>query len=678
MFLNNKAIIPIYCRQLKFYDVLPAGKELYAYAIINSLTSLFVSTDIIVFDSSGEIYIEINDFSIRYTDRLVLYRELNKNYSNYMFSLNWLPEKNIRIETTPSTIQESYLIFSENNDDFQNLSKKLSADITKISHSSGYTMINANEFNINYGKIEDFALLFEALRYRKNLDDLKILIFIDDCLQSGENIDTVIAEKEAFININLLLNLVKTIKRAGNKIKIFIFTKNVNGLNSGNISITAAPVWGIFRTMINETPEIAGGIIDLPVTGMKNIDDRIVEILKSEVCARQIIINEQNEILTPSIEKIDNLMMPKKDIYIYPDATYLITGGYGAIGKSITRWLVELGAKNIVLLGRTGASATDKIFIEKFYNQGVNIKVESGDVSNPEDIKLLMERINNDMPELRGIFHTAGVLQDAILLNQTEMHFRNVMNPKFLGSINLYNTFMKKKLDFIILFSSFSSIIGSQGQANYAAANMCLNSFAGYMKQKNINAYSISWGPWLGGGMADGSQDRISNIRQMGLKGFKPNDGLQILSKIITFDDYSPIAVDCDWQQVAKKTNSSMNYLFSNFVKQEKSEEKIENESEKIEDISKIYKMLGNTEFEKKEHLKNYILSAAAEIMEQKDQSCISLDTSLIEMGFDSLMLVNLMNKLSECFSMEMTIAVFYEFETVNKLTDYFFIKLNK
>ena len=184
------------------------------------------------------------------------------------------------------------------------------------------------------------------------------------------------------------------------------------------------------------------------------------------------------------------------------DATYLITGGHGGLGLAVARWLVEKGARHLVLLSRSGASSAGEEVAADLAAKGATVTTIQADVSNESDLARALSEIRNTMPPLRGVIHAAGVLDDHLLLNLDAESFRRVLAPKVLGAWNLHTLTADLPLDFFVVFSSVASVLGSPGQANYAAANAFLDGLAHDRRSQGLPCLSINWGPWAEVGMA--------------------------------------------------------------------------------------------------------------------------------------------------------------------------------
>ncbi len=215
---------------------------------------------------------------------------------------------------------------------------------------------------------------------------------------------------------------------------------------------------------------------------------------------------------------------------IRSEATYLVTGGLGALGLSAARWLVEAGARRLCLLGRTGVCRdTQRHAIAALEELGAKVVIAKADVAD----RTQLERVLTDIPSthpLGGVLHAAGVLDDATLLKQTEDRFLNVMRPKVLGAFYLHELTKALPLDFFVLYSSASSMLGAPGQANYASANAFLDALAIRRRADGLPALSIAWGAFSDAGLA---KDEAADLAHRGMDSWTPEQGNVVLARLL-------------------------------------------------------------------------------------------------------------------------------------------------
>jgi len=217
---------------------------------------------------------------------------------------------------------------------------------------------------------------------------------------------------------------------------------------------------------------------------------------------------------------------------IRSDGTYLITGGLGDLGLLVAKFLVDKGAKNLVLVGRNQPTENIK---EQLKTQlfDVNVIVAQADVANTCQLAQVLADIET-LPPLRGVIHAAGFLDDGILQQQTWERFEKVLAPKVQGAWNLHVLTRNYPLDFFVMFSSVASLLGSAGQANYAAANGFLDALAHTRAQNGQTALSINWGAWRGLGLA-AKRDLEQQLQSKGMGTINPQQGLEVLEQLLSY-----------------------------------------------------------------------------------------------------------------------------------------------
>jgi acyl transferase domain-containing protein/NADPH:quinone reductase-like Zn-dependent oxidoreductase/SAM-dependent methyltransferase len=194
------------------------------------------------------------------------------------------------------------------------------------------------------------------------------------------------------------------------------------------------------------------------------------------------------------------------------DSSYLIAGGMGGVGLSVASWLADRGARHLVLAGRSAPDDRARVAIRELESRGVRMIVSRADISRATDVRALFAPFGRHMPPLRGVFHSALVLDDGALLQQTGERFARVMAPKVLGSWLLHAHTASLPLDFFVAFTAAGSVVGSAGQGNYAAANAFVDALMSLRRSRGLPGMSVQWGMWSEVGAAAAMQmaDRLA------------------------------------------------------------------------------------------------------------------------------------------------------------------------
>jgi NAD(P)-dependent dehydrogenase (short-subunit alcohol dehydrogenase family)/acyl carrier protein len=197
---------------------------------------------------------------------------------------------------------------------------------------------------------------------------------------------------------------------------------------------------------------------------------------------------------------------------------YLVTGGTGPVGQAIATMIAQAGGGHIVLLSRSGRMDQDhqSKFVEGIRSLGANVHMLATDVSNADAVAASINWIEHEVAPLRGVFHAAGLLDDAVIDAITRRQLEISWNAKAAGAENLAHATRHIALDHFVLISSISSLIGNPGQGSYCAANGFLNGVATQRRQSGLPGLAICLGPVGASGMAANVQQHLSSI------GFEP------------------------------------------------------------------------------------------------------------------------------------------------------------
>ena len=240
-----------------------------------------------------------------------------------------------------------------------------------------------------------------------------------------------------------------------------------------------------------------------------------------------------------------------------PGRTFLVTGGLGGIGCAVAGWLADRGAEAIVLNGRRAPDPEAEAAIAALRERGVRVQVERADVTDAAALDAMLARIESELPPLGGVIHSVGVLADAALGNQSWETFERVLWPKMLGAWHLHRATEHHELDLFLLFSSIVGTMGNAGQANHAAANAFLDQLAAHRRARGLPGQAIAWGAWSGLGEAEEQRERITRQRTaFGGGWFTPQQGLRALDRLVRQDPANAVVMAMDWPVFAEAVES--------------------------------------------------------------------------------------------------------------------------
>ena len=354
-------------------------------------------------------------------------------------------------------------------------------------------------------------------------------------------------------------------------------------------------------------------------------------------------------------------------VAFHKQATYLITGGLGGLGLLTAGWLIEQGAGHIVLIGRREPATAAAEQIAFWRQNGIQVEVVNGDVSNMADVQAILTKITAAMPPLRGVFHAAGVLDDGIIAQQNWAQFRQVMLPKIQGAWNLHQATATIDLDYFILFSSLSSVIGMLGQSNYVVANTYLDSLAAYRQAHGLPALSISWGAWAEVGLAAiiSAQDQ-KRRQQFGIDLISPQHGLNLLESSLKVSAPHVIAAAVDWQRLSSALPSLkplcddlLNISHSNMMPQLPRTESF------LEQLTRV------PAHQQPILLRQTVYNHLVNILGFSESEQLSPNQRLFDVGLDSLMAIELRNAFQNTFQQALPATLLFEHPTPEGLIKY-------
>jgi short-subunit dehydrogenase len=218
------------------------------------------------------------------------------------------------------------------------------------------------------------------------------------------------------------------------------------------------------------------------------------------------------------------------------DATYIIIGGTGGLGRSMSRWMMSKGARSIVLLSRSGKT-TGKVaeLVSEATALGAKITVLPCDVSDKSQVEKLIAQEISSLPPVRGVIHGAMVLHDVLFEKMTFSQWDEVVKPKVAGAWNFHNALLDTPLDFFIALSSAAGAVGNRGQAAYAASNAFLNSFVQYRVQLGLPASSIDLTAVSDVGyLAENTERQAQVAENLGSETIEETEVLALIAAAIT------------------------------------------------------------------------------------------------------------------------------------------------
>lgn len=330
--------------------------------------------------------------------------------------------------------------------------------------------------------------------------------------------------------------------------RLWLVTKGAQPVGPGPAGAPlASALWGLGRVLGEEHPEMWGGLVDLDPTGSPEEDagSLLAELRRADDEAEAAYRRGRRHI--PRLVRSDQGGAGAPPA-LRSDASYLITGGLGALGSRVARWMAGRGARHLILLSRaplppraewpalTGAAGARADTIRQVEAMGARVRHSAVDVADPAALGAFLDGFRREgWPPIRGVVHAAAVIDDRLLHRLDPSSLEQVWRAKALGAWCLHRLLEKDPLDFFVLFSSLGSILGQAGQGSYAAANAFLDGLAHHRAASGLPAVSINWGAWgdLGFAATTGGRQVVEALRGQGIGSLAPERALDLLEQAL-------------------------------------------------------------------------------------------------------------------------------------------------
>ncbi|SCL56923.1 Acyl transferase domain-containing protein [Micromonospora eburnea] len=369
-------------------------------------------------------------------------------------------------------------------------------------------------------------------------------------------------------------------------------------------------------------------------------------------------------VLRPDVRE---MVLPPGEVPVRPVATYLITGGLGALGLQTARWLADRGARHLVLLGRSEPSAAATRVLDELRGRGVDVQVRHADIGRHDEVAAVLAGIDRDLPPLAGIVHSAGVLDDGLMVQLDRARFRAVATPKVDGAWHLHRATLDKDLDFFVLFSSAAALLGSPGQANYASANAFLDTLARLRRAQGRAALSVNWGPWSEAGLA-ARPDRGGQLAGQGIVSIDPSDGIEALDRLLRTPAAQAAVLPLDRDRLrAAAASGLVPPLLADLVAADGTPAAADRQ--RSGEVRQ--RLLGVEPGRRRRNLLTQHVAGEVARVLKLDVARVDVTAPLASMGFDSLMSLELRKRLEASLDVELSATIAWRFPTIDALVPF-------
>ncbi|MFM2061665.1 MAG: hypothetical protein RLZZ507_1335 [Cyanobacteriota bacterium] len=581
----------------------------------------------------------------------------------WVYELKWKVTQSPQKKSISPKETGNWLIFAadEPTQELKTVLEAQNQNCVIVTPGSSYNQLDKQHYQLNPTNAQEFKQLIKELLTTQN--KLVGVVHLWSINTSTEELET--AQELGCASVLHLVQAMGSDPRS--VVPLWLVTQETQNVeeNQQQVKVQQAPLWGLGRVIALEHPELKCRRVDVDQTQSSETLEALAKEILNPDDEDQIAIRGKERYVARLVRRSpDQISEQQQQITLKPEASYLVTGGLGALGLEVAQWMIKQGARHIVLTGRRPPSARVQETIQQLEQTGAKISVRLGDISEEQDVASILKLIEESPAPLRGVIHAAGIIDDGVLQQMNWERFRKVMAPKLQGAWHLHHLTQKLPLDFFVCFSSITSLLGSAGQGNYAAANAFMDALAYYRQSMGLPGLTINWGAWEQGGMAArlGSQHQ-NRLRATGMSFITQEKGLQILGELLS-QPVSQVGVfPINWSRFAEHLPGGVKMpcleaLVSKQQKETKSQEVLE-------------QLKAAVEIERHQIMIHYLQVKIGNLLGFSKSQLPQPELGFFRMGMDSLIAVELRNLLSSTFGCSISTATLFETSNIQDLAEY-------
>lgn len=593
--------------------------------------------------------------------------------------LSWVAQE-LTEEAEETNSGDLWLLFTDRDGAGSKLAERLQesgARAVMVQAGSQYAKLAEELYVIQPGSSDDYHRVLADLQAASGHDHLRLRgivhLYSLDIAEPCDLTDATLAQAEVLGGLSVLYLTQAVAKFSWRKApKLWLVTSGAQAVADGAVTqVAQSTLWGLARVIgQQEHRDIWGGIVDLdPACGGVEAVSLLAEEMRRTGREDQVAYRNGVRYVARLVDNQDmSLPLPPQ---LRPDASYLITGGFGALGLLVATHLIERGARRLILVGRVALpprTAWKQVDPDSPLGQriaavralealGASVHVAGFDVADADALAAFAQSYEAEgWPSIRGIIHSAGTSKPQMLLSMTADEYASVLRPKVQGAWNLHTQFLDEPLDFFILFSSVASLIVSPGQGNYAAGNEFLNGLARYRHALGKPALSINWGPWGEVGMAN-DLDLVEFFAKRGNYPISNAKGLEAFGHVMGHNKPQVMISPLIWNEACQN-----NYPLGEFPAMlddiyAQSSQQQANEDSAL-DKGNIRESLWNESdpVVRQELLETHVNDTVSHVL-LLNRDLLKNDDPLTVMGLDSMLALELRSRLEKAFGVSVPVV---------------------
>jgi len=451
-------------------------------------------------------------------------------------------------------------------------------------------------------------------------------------------------------------------ERRGRRPRLWLVTRGAVPAEGRGGALFGAPLWGLGRVLAQEHPELWGGLLDLDPAPAH--EEAMVRQLASTFLAAEL--DEEDQVALRGDKRLcarmaRSLPPPPATFVLRGDVTYLVTGGLGNLGLQLARWLIERGARHLLLISRTpleDPSSSRRRAVEALRALGAEVRVQSLDVADAEALRTALATLSRP---LAGILHAAGDGNFQPLLGPSSpAALLAAFRAKVAGAWHLHQLTRALALDFFVMFSSAAAVLGGRTQGHYAAANQFLDALVYARRAQGLTATSINWGLWADGGI--GGAALAQKLSAGGLRPMATETALAALERIVADDRPQQLVAAIDW--------SCFRAVYETRARRQLLAELGEERRPESHAQPRLRQQLAAASFiEAQRLLLDFISRQVRRVLGFSKNSELRADRGFFELGMDSTLAAQLMTALGEALGERLPTMLVFEHPSIARLS---------
>jgi acyl transferase domain-containing protein/acyl carrier protein/NADP-dependent 3-hydroxy acid dehydrogenase YdfG len=672
----------------------------YVYNQIIEQTESELLCDIHLLNSEGEILLSLINSKAKAIGAQNQFVE-RKAQDNY--GIEWQPEVMLLNDEAPvlqavdNKASGRWVVFGKDNDLFRVIKNQFAlagdqANLVVFSEKS----VKAGVYAAKPDNKEDFSNVLNQISEENNLP-IKGVIYLWGAevmiggVESGPNSIELAKVSHCF---TALLQAVTDFDWIQPQNNVWCITDRAQQVNASDLisNPIQAILWGISRVAGQvEHNDIWGGVVDIDTSSEVDVSLLCENILQGRNQDQWAI--RDGQVFLPSLKllgEVDSSVTPN----FASDVSYFISGGLGSLGVITANWLIDCGAKHLILASR--GELPDRslwkslAFDHKDYfkvqtilsmeSRGASITHASVDIADFFQLDAFVKQYDaQSKPPITGVYHTAGVAIPELIVNLERDNFDKVLPAKVQGTLNLHRVFSHKSLDAFVLYSSLAAVVTSSGQASYSGANAFLDSFAIWRGTQNMSGLSINWGPWGEVGMA-AELNLVDFFASRGFFAMSNRQGVRELNSLSVTNLSQSIVVGADWVtacEVGYPNGEPPAYL-KNVLEQSLAlavEAGGEGSEENIDFILSYIELIDDEA--RKTFIQEKLIKTVSQVLRLSPDE-VSFTQSFAEVGLDSMLAIDLRLRIEKLLDVNVAVVDLLKNSPIYSFAEQVFIELEE